>query len=160
MWDDIQIQCSDAFEIAEALINKEVNLSQLKSVSAFASKAALTEDAVWDYCKKRSSFQPYLEIYPDGKHKSEVEEYIWRAAIERNDMNSFMAYLNSYPQGTHATEVEEKVWEIAKTNGSISAYLHFFSNGKHANEARGIQAAQQIEEEAWQEAKGFVNKRL
>lgn len=155
MWDDIQIQCSDAFEIAEALINKEVNLSQLKSVSAFASKAALTEDAVWDYCKKRSSFQPYLEIYPDGKHKSEVEEYIWRAAIERNDMNSFMAYLNSYPQGTHATEVEKKVWEIAKTNGSISAYLHFFSNGKHANEARGIQAAQQIEEEAWQEAKGF-----
>lgn len=155
MWDDIQIQCSDAFEIAEALINKEVNLNQLRSVSAFASKASLTEDAVWDFCKKKSSFQPYLEIYPDGKYKSEVEEFIWRAAIERNDMNSFMAYLNNYPEGVHAEEVDDKVWEIAKANGSISAYLHFFPNGKHANEARGLQAAQQIEEDAWLEAKGF-----
>lgn len=155
MWDDIQIQCSDAFEIAEALINKEVKLNLLKSIAAFAPKADLTEDAVWNYCRNHSSFQRYLEIYPDGKYKTEVEEYIWRAAIERNDMNSFMAYLNSYPQGRHAAEVDDNVWEIAKANGSFSAYLHFFSNGKHTDEARGLLVARQIEEDAWTEAEGI-----
>lgn len=155
MWDEIRIQCSDAFEIAEALINREINLSQLNSVATFAPKAALVEDAVWEACRNHSSFLRYQEIYPNGGHKTEVEEYIWRAAIEHNDMNRFMAYLDSYPHGVHAEEVDDKVWEIVKTNNAYPAYLHFFPNGKHADEARNLLAAIQRDEEAWAEAKGI-----
>lgn len=153
--DEMEIQFSSALELAQALINKEVTLSQLKSVAAFASKADLTEDAVWDSCKASNLLQRYLDIYPDGKHKAEVEEYIWRTAIERNDMSSYMAYLSNYPQGGHATEVDDKVWEIAKAKNSISAYLNFFPNGNHIDEARDLITIRQAEEEAWLDAQSI-----
>lgn len=72
MWNDIQIQCSDPSEIAEALINKEVTLSVLNSVPAFAAKANLVEEETWSMCKRDSSFQSYLNIYPDGKYAGEA----------------------------------------------------------------------------------------
>lgn len=155
MWDDMRIQFSSALEIAQGLIDNEVTLSQLRSVAAFAAKADLTEDAVWNTCEATGNYQRYLEIYPNGKNKAKVEEYIWRNAIERNDMNSFMAYKNNYPQGTHVMEVDDKVWEVAKANGSVPAYLHFFPTGNHVEEARSILAARQAEEDAWLDAKSI-----
>lgn len=157
MWDEIRIKYSSAVEIAEALIKKEddLTLNQLKSSAAFSSKEDLVEDALWDLCKRDRLFPKYLEIYSNGKYKGEVEEYLWRDAIDRNDMNGYMAYLNGYPQGVHAAEVDDKVWEIAKTNGTIPAYLQFFPTGSHVDEASSLQAEQKIEEEAWEEAKSF-----
>lgn len=157
MWDEIRIKYSSAVEIAEALIKKEddLTLNQLKSSAAFSSKEDLVEDALWDLCKRDRLFPKYLEIYSNGKHKGEVEEYLWRDAIDRNDMNGYMAYLNGYPQGVHAAEVDDKVWEIAKANGTIPAYLHFFPTGSHVDEASSLQAEQKIEEEAWEEAKSI-----
>lgn len=155
MWDEMEIQFSSAIEIANGLVNNEVTLSHLMSMAAFASKADLTEDAVWDNCKASKKYQKYLDIYPKGKHKGEVEEYLWRDAVARNDMNGYMTYLESYPHGLHASEVEDKVWEIAKANGTIPAYLHFFPTGKHTDEARSFQAEQKIEEDAWKEAKSI-----
>lgn len=49
MWNEIQIQYSDAYEIADALMNNEVDLVQLESVPIFAAKARLVEEAVWDF---------------------------------------------------------------------------------------------------------------
>lgn len=155
MWDDIQIQCSDAYEIAEALINGEVSLMKLTAVSIFASKASLVEDAVWDLCKSRNDYQRYLEIYPDGKHKPEIEELMWQAALQKNDMGGYLGYLKVYPQGIHATEVDDKIWAVAQANGSYDAYLTYFPNGKHAEEARNHKATQAMEDEAWQMAKNI-----
>lgn len=67
MWDELQIMCSDVFEIAEALINSEVTLEQLKSVDAFHSRADMTEEAVWNYCKTHGLYQRYLQLYPNGR---------------------------------------------------------------------------------------------
>lgn len=166
MWDEIQIQCSDAYEIAEALINNEVNLTQLKSVPAFLPKADLTEEAVWDLCNSRKEYQRYLDIYPNGTHGPEVdgllrrealerEEQKWQAALQRNDMGGYLEYRSSYPQGTHIREVDDKVWGVAQQNGSYSAYLANFPNGKHADEARIKQAEKAMEEEDWQLAKSI-----
>ncbi len=153
--DPMEVQFNSAYELAQSLINNEVTLSELKSITAFAPKADLTEEAVWESCKANKLFSRYLEIYPNGKHKNEVEESFWSVAIERNDMKNYMDYLKNYPQGAHVAEVDDKVWEVAKSNGSIDAYLNFFPTGNHAQEARSLQAEQQQEEEAWQEASGF-----
>lgn len=155
MWDEMQIQFSDAIEIAEALINNEVNISQLKSMHAFGAKADLVEDAVWDICKNSQNLQRYIDIYPSGKHKSEIEEYMWRAAVQKNDMNGFIGYMNNYPQGKHVGEVDDKLWAVASKIGSYSAYLSFFPNGKHADEARQLLVGQQEEENMWQRACGI-----
>lgn len=166
MWDEIQIQCSDAYEIAEALINNEVTLTQLKSVPAFLPKADLTEEAVWDLCNSRKEYQRYLDIYPNGKHGSEVggllrkealekEEQKWQAALQRNDMGGYLEYRSSYPQGTHVPEVDDKVWGVAQQIGSYEAYLTNFPNGNHADEARIKQAEKAMEEEDWQMAKSI-----
>lgn len=156
MWNDMQIQYSDAIDIAEALFNKEVTLSQLTSSPTFTqAKADLVEDALWAICNNRMAVQQYLDFYPHGKHKAEVEENIWKTAVSRNDMGSFLDYQNRYPQGVHANEVDDKVWDIAKANKTIPAYLNFFPNGKHADEARMQQDTMQRDEEAWAEAQGF-----
>ena len=155
MWNDVQVQYSEAFEIAEALISNEVSINQLKAIAAFAPKANATEDAVWETCKRDKRYRCYVDIYPCGKYTSEVEEYIWQDAIKHNDMNGYMAYLKSYPEGKHADEVDDKVWDVATANLSIRAYLDSFPSGKHADEARKAQAEQQKEEEDWQEAQRF-----
>lgn len=155
--DEMQIIYSDAIEIAEALINNEVSLSQLKSVVAFGAKAELTEDAVWDICKNSKNFQRYMNIYPNGKHKPEIEEQMWQTAIQKNDMNGYLSYLNAYPQGKHVNEVDDKVWAVANSNGSYSAYISFFPNGKHIEEAKGYIIGQQEEENQWRRACGINN---
>lgn len=164
MWDEIQIQCSDAYEIAEAIINGEVTLTQLKSIPAFAVKADLTEEGVWDLCQSRQEYQPYLDIYPNGKHKQEVgdllrkaaadkDEKMWKEVLQRNDMAGYLEYYNTYPQGIHAPEVDDKVWNVVLANGAYGAYLTNFPNGKHAAEARIKQAEQVQEDEVWKVAK-------
>ena len=142
MWDDIRIQCSDAYEIAEALINNEVSLVKLTAVSVFAAKACFVEEAVWDLCKSRNDYQRYLEIYPDGKHKPEIEELMWQAALQKNDMGGYLGYRNAYPHGIHVPEVDDKVWSVAQANGSYDAYLTNFPNGNHADEVKLMKEAQ------------------
>ena len=72
---EMEIKFSSAVEIAQMLINNEVKLSELMSIVAFAEKADITQDAVWELCKKDKMFSRYLEIYPNGKHKSEASGY-------------------------------------------------------------------------------------
>lgn len=149
---EMEIKFSSAVELAQMLINNEVTLNELMSISAFSDKADITEDAAWELCKNNKTYGRYIEIYPNGKHKSEVEELIWSSA---NDITSLITYKNNYPQGTHVAEVDDRVWSIAKANGGVSAYLHLFPNGKHADEARDAQIAEQADEEDWQKAERF-----
>lgn len=156
---DMEVQFSSAIEIAEDLYNGVVTLPVLRSIPAFEPKAELTEEALWDRCKTHKSYLRYLEIYPTGKHKGEVDELIWENATKRNDIQGYMDYLESVKKhgldGAHVTEVDDRVWELVKTNGSIRYYLSSFPNGKHTSEARELQAVQQKEEEAWAEARGI-----
>lgn len=149
MWDDIQIQCSSAFEIAEALINGDVTLSQLRAVAAFAPKADIVEDAVFEKCCNTKMYNRYLDIYPNGRHQAEIEEFFWRSALESNDMNGYISYRDKFPQGVHVAEVDDKVWEVAVANSAWNAYLNFFPNGIHVGEAKSFIDAQKQEEEVW-----------
>lgn len=76
MWNELQIQYSDAYEIAEALINNEVSLDQLKSVPTFAAKDNLVEERVWDIMSHNNAFHRYLELYPNGRHAEEAKKHI------------------------------------------------------------------------------------
>lgn len=145
---EMQLEYMEAYEIAEALIKNEVTIQELISMTAFASKASITEDAVWEYCERNRSFQRYKDIYPNGRHRNEIEELIWRCAVETNTIQDFISYREQFPQGVHISEVDDKVWEIVKVNGTWPAYLNFFHDGKHADEAREKQAKQREEEEA------------
>ena len=155
MWDDIQIGCSTAYEIADALIKNEVSLSQLNSVTSFAAKAAVTEDAVWSICKRDSCLGRYLELYPNGRHAAEVEELLWQQAVVGKDLNLVVVYLNKYPGGVHVCEADDLVWELVRINGAYADYLRHFPQGKHVLEARDQQAISQKEEDDWRVAKGF-----
>lgn len=76
MWNEIQIQCASAYEIAEALINNEVSLDQLRWVPGFAAKDKSVEETVWNIVSQDKSFRRYLEIYPDGRHAEEAIRHI------------------------------------------------------------------------------------
>lgn len=137
MWDEIQIQCSDAFEIAEALYNNEITISQLNAVAAFAPKAPLVEEAVWNYCKKKKNAQRYLAIYANGKYRNEVEELVWAEAKNANTIKGFMDYVSTYPEGRHIDDVDDCVWAIVlgqKTFEAMENYMDLFPEGKHASE--------------------------
>lgn len=148
----MEIKYISAIDLAQMLINNEVTLSQLKSISTFAPKADLTEDAVWENCKNSKEYKRYIAIYPNGRHKNEVEEHLWLKAVEKNELSYYMDYWNSYPQGIHATEVDDRIFELVKSNGAIQYYLNFFPAGNHASEAKEILETNKKDEDAWIDA--------
>ncbi|MBQ0128410.1 MAG: hypothetical protein KBT57_01090 [bacterium] len=163
MWDELRIQCSDASEIAEALINREVTLTQLMSVPVFMGRASMVDDAAWDLCNSRNDFQRYMDIYPNGRHVADAnakiaetrnreEQEKWNDALKVNNMTGYIGYLHAYPNGVHAAEVDDKVWAVAEANGTYDAYVTNFPNGKHTDEVRARQEEQRKDEEAWQSA--------
>lgn len=157
MWDDIQIQYSEAGEIAEALIKDEVKLSQLRSIPAFANKADLVEDEVWEHCKSQSSIQRYLVIYPNGKHVADVEDILWETVLETK---KYEDYLKSFPNGKHKTEVEElqaarriedEAWHTAEqidTVESYRTYLEKYPKGMYSKEAEDLISAKMVHQKA------------
>lgn len=147
MLDEIQIQCCDAYEIAEALINKEVSLVQLESVPIFAAKARLVEEAVWELCKSENSISRYLKyhnIYPYGIHACEVDDWVWAWTQEIQGIGGYDPYLIYFPNGIHAEEakkykaMEEEAWQMAKCIDTLESYRHYmdsYPQGLHITEA-------------------------
>lgn len=115
MWNDIQIQFSSAYEIAEALMNNEVDLVLLESVPIFAAKARLVEEAVWDFCKSNntiSGYHKYLNIYPHGIHAREVDDRAWALVRAIDAILAYRDYLAGFPNGIYAKEAEMRMMEL------------------------------------------------
>lgn len=150
--DEIEVQYLSALEIAQALIDGEATLTQLKSVAAFAPKANNTEDAVWEICKRNSNIKRYGEIYLNGKHKTEIEQILWDQAESKGLLDGYLSYLNLYPNGMYLSEVDDRVWDLTRKNGTIHLYKKYFPGGRHIAEADGISAANACDEDDWREA--------
>lgn len=115
MWNEIQIQYCDAYEIADALMNNEVDLVQLESVPIFAAKARLVEEAVWDFCKSNntiSAYLKYLNIYPHGIHAREVDDRAWALVRAIDTILAYRDYLAGFPNGIYAKEAEMRMMEL------------------------------------------------
>lgn len=175
MWDEIQIQCCDANEIAEALINNEVSLVQLESVPVFAAKSRLVEEAVWGLCESNNSismYLSYLNIYPNGIHAREVDEKVGHLARTIDTLDAFRIYLDFFPNGIYAEAVksmrdsmtvygppiveivedestEDALWNLCKSRNDYQCYMDIYPFGKHRAEAEKQLAAIRREEEAW-----------
>jgi len=112
MWDEKQIQYSSVYEIAEALMNNEVDIVQLKFLPAFAAKARLVEEAVWNFCKNINTINGYLKyinIYPHGIHACEIDDRVWYLVWNSDRDDAYQTYLTNFPNGIHAEEAKKRV---------------------------------------------------
>ncbi|MCB9277252.1 MAG: SUMF1/EgtB/PvdO family nonheme iron enzyme [Lewinellaceae bacterium] len=67
-----------------------------------------------------SSYDDYLDAYPQGRHAEEAEERMealdeenaWKQAVARGTLPGFSKYLRAYPAGKYAEEARKKKQEL------------------------------------------------
>ena len=104
--------------------------------------------------KSVSQYQSYLDKYPYGKHRTEVQnrlgnqkdENAWEIANNRKSIASYYVYLESFPNGNYATTAIEsiKVWDKEAyekaidegTQEALNYYLNNYPRGKYRSTVR------------------------
>ena len=67
-----------------------------------------------------SSYDDYLDAYPQGRHAEEAEERMealdeenaWKQAVARGSLVGFRKYLRAYPAGKYAGEARKRIEEL------------------------------------------------
>ena len=117
-----------------------------------------------------SQYQSYLDSYPYGKYRSEVQnllqnqndENAWSTAQTANNTDAYFTYLESYPNGKYAATAKETItsWDVeayqkAISDGSQQAlnfYLDNYPEGKYREEVSKKLAVTK-EEDLYQKAR-------
>jgi len=91
-----------------------------------------------------SSYQDYLNKYPEGSYISEAktlqEDALWKQAQNENTVQSYDNYLSTYTNGRYKSESLTKkecaFWNDVKTNNKVEgfeSYINTYPNGKYIN---------------------------
>lgn len=93
--------------------------------------------------KSVSQYQSYLNTYPYGKYRSEVQnllgnqkdENAWDRAKNKRRTSAYYEYLDNFPNGNYATTATEKIkrwdkeaYEKAISEGTQEALNHYLNN--------------------------------
>lgn len=146
------------------------------------------ENKFWDkVCIENtlSSYEYYIESYPEGKHINEAlrkkglalekeEEMIWEKAVRANTKSSYLVYLNNNKNNTkYRKEAKERIdhidWDIALKKNTTEGYAlymreHNSYDGKFYYKASGkIEELKKIDlekkdEEEWKQATDLDSK--
>lgn len=138
----------------------ELDRVEKYEVDKFSStiKAAIyAEERSYNAIKKDKSLklcQAYLDKYPYGKYRSEVqsifrkekEESAWRTAKSKGSISAYYEYLDNFPNGNYATIATETInrWDENAYNKAISEgtqddlnyYLNNYPRGKYITAVR------------------------
>ena len=137
-WNELSVQASDATEIAEALIKGEVTLNTLNAISTFQPRKDVVDDEVWNKCKTENRPLRYKEVFPDGNHINEIEDYFWNCAVRANTSDKYIEYREQYPDGVHLDEADDCVWSLLSKEKNYFYYISLFPHGKHVDEVEDL----------------------
>ncbi len=93
---------------------------------------------------RRELAEKYLERYPTGRFRDEIQQVLAYEDFRTADtISEYRSYLDTYPSGPWGTEVRTKLqkalFEQAEEAASVEAYEEFlreFSSGEYAKQAR------------------------
>lgn len=137
-WNELSVQASDATQIAEALINGEVTLNTLNAISTFQPRKNVVDDEAWNKCKTENMPLRYKEVFPDGNHINEIEDYFWNCAVRANTSDKYIEYREQYPDGVHLDEADDCVWSMLSKEKNYFYYISLFPHGKHVDEVEDL----------------------
>lgn len=166
--EDIQdiLQSREQKAFAEAKKGSPINLQachafvqkypQSKHVDAILKLIEKADDEAWnaatantDADTLQTALQQYLQNFPDGKHKNDVQNFdiAWISATNTGTLEAYQAYLTNNPFGAHVQECQQQItnfsdepdWNIAKKSKTLEGlqeYLKKHPFGKYAGDAQ------------------------
>lgn len=104
------------------------------------------EEQLYSSCKSNNSvsqYQSYLNKYPFGKYREEVQnlldnqqdENAWERAKSYRSISAYYEYLDNFPNGNYATSATETIkswdkeaYEVAISQGTQEALIYYLNN--------------------------------
>lgn len=146
----------DAWTYYQAVVPESEYRKSCQKLDSIQKVLWGTESAAWETASsngKKTAYEKYLELYPNGKHKSAAhlkvaalkygeqwasEPSAWKEASSNATIWAYERYLELYPKGSHAKAAEHKIVDMqvkqAEANGTALPKMdHGFSCGSSSS---------------------------